>query len=104
MAKQFTNENFDQTISTSKAVMVDFFTQWCGPCKSMSPMVEKLAAEYEGKIVVGKVDADESGEIAQRFMIRGVPTFLFFKDGQQVDKHVGIMSESEMRSKLNALL
>ena len=104
MLEHLNDSNFDQKISSSKVAMVDIFTSWCGPCRSMSPVVEKIAQEFDGKALIGKLDADESSETAQKFMVRSVPTFLFFKDGQVVDKHIGSISENDMRLKINALL
>ena len=104
MAQQVTEENFKELVSGDKPLMVDFWAEWCGPCRMISPIVEELAQEYENKIIVGKVNVDENDELANEFGIRSIPTLLFFKNGKVVDKHVGAASKSALESKLNALL
>ena len=84
--------------------MVDFWAVWCGPCRMVGPVVEELAAEYQGKAVVGKVDVDTNQEIAAKYGIRNIPTILFFKDGEVVDKVVGVVPKEQLQEKLNAIL
>ena len=83
MAKMLTSETFDKEVTESSLpVLVDFYADWCGPCKAMSPVVEQLAAEYEGKVKVCKINVDDSQDIAARFGVMSIPTFIFFKDGK----------------------
>lgn len=84
--------------------MLDFYATWCGPCKKIAPIIEELAAEFDGKIAVGKCDVDENDEIAAQYGIRNIPTVLFIKDGQVVDKHVGAAPKSLFDEKFKALL
>jgi len=105
MALELTDSNFDELVLKSdKPVMVDFWAEWCGPCRMISPIVEELGKEYAGKVVVGKVDVDSNNTTAMRFGIRNIPTVLFFKNGQVVDKQVGAVSKSVIVQKLNKLL
>ncbi len=84
--------------------MVDFWATWCGPCRAIAPTVEQLAQEYEGKVVIGKCNVDDSQDSAMQYGVRNIPTLLFFKDGKQVDKLVGAVSKAEIAKKLDALL
>ena len=105
MAIEITESNFDQMVLKSdKPVMLDFWAEWCGPCRMIAPFVEQLAAEYEGKAVVGKVDVEQNNEIATKYGIRNIPTLLFFKGGEVVDKQVGMTTKAALADKLNALL
>lgn len=105
MALQITDSNFEETVLKSdKPVMVDFWAEWCGPCRMVGPIVEELSNEYAGKAVVGKVDVDNNPEISMRFGIRNIPTILFFKGGQVVDKQVGAGPKQAMVEKLNKLM
>jgi thioredoxin 1 len=105
MALELTDSNFDEIVLKSdKPVMVDFWAEWCGPCRMISPIVEELGKEYAGKVLVGKVDVDSNNAVAMRFGIRNIPTVLFFKNGQVVDKQVGAVSKSVFVQKLNKLL
>ncbi len=105
MALEFTTANFDESVLKSdKPVLVDFWAEWCGPCRMVGPIVEELAGEYDGKAVVGKVNVDEHGEIAQQFGIRNIPTLLVFKNGEVVDKQVGVAPKNALAAKLDAQL
>ena len=84
--------------------MLDLWAEWCGPCRAIAPYVEQIATEYEGRAVVGKVDIEQSPDIANKFGIRNIPTLLFFKGGELADKHVGLTSKAELSKKLDALL
>ncbi len=91
-------------MQSDKPVMLDLWAEWCGPCKMVGPIVEEMAREYEGKAVVAKLDVDKNPGITSRFGIRNIPTILFFKGGQVVDKQVGAVPKSILATKLDALL
>ena len=84
--------------------MIDFGATWCGPCKALAPRIEELASEYQGRAIIGAADVDECPELSARFRIRNVPTVLFFKGGEAVDKSVGLVAKETLAEKLNALL
>ncbi len=105
MAKELTAGNFDEVVLQSEQpVMVDFWAQWCGPCKIIGPIIEEIHAEYQGKAAIGKVDVDQQQELASRFGIRNIPTILFFKNGQIVDKITGAAPKREFTNKLDRLI
>jgi thioredoxin 1 len=99
---ELTDANFDQIIASDKPVLVDFWAEWCGPCKMIGPVVEELAGDYEGKAVVAKLNVDENPQTAAKFGIRSIPTLLVFKGGQIVDKQVGAVPKSVLNQKLAA--
>jgi thioredoxin 1 len=101
-AIEITDSNFNDIINSDKPVLVDFWAEWCGPCKMIGPVVEELAGDYEGKAVVGKVDVDSNPEVSAKFGIRSIPTLLVFKNGQVVDKQVGAVSKNVLSQKLDA--
>lgn len=101
-AIEITDSNFNEIVNTDKPVLVDFWAEWCGPCKMIGPVVEELAGDYEGKAVVGKLDVDSNPEISAKFGIRSIPTLLVFKNGQVVDKQVGAVSKNILAQKLDA--
>ena len=106
MAKaiEITDANFEEIIKSDKPILVDFWAEWCGPCKMIGPLVEEIAGEYEGKAVIGKVDVDSNPEVAAKFGIRSIPTLLFFKGGEIVDKQVGAVPKAVLAQKLDAQL
>lgn len=105
MEKIFTTENFEaEVLGSDKPVLVDFFATWCGPCKMMAPVIEKLADEYEGKAVIGKMDVEENMEIAGQYGIMNVPTLVIFKDGKIANKMIGLQSQSGLKQALDAVL
>ena len=104
MAKEFTDANFDELLSSNKVVVADFWATWCGPCKAMGPSIDELAAEYEGQALIGKVDVEENNDLAEKYAIRSVPTLIFFKDGEMVDKVVGLQTKVAIEAKIKELL
>jgi len=105
MAIEVNDLNFDEVvIKSDKPVIVDFWAEWCGPCRMISPIIEEISKEYSEKAVVAKCDVDSSPQVAAKFSIRNIPTVLFFKDGKIADKQVGAVPKSNFVSKLNALL
>ena len=105
MAHTITDANFEELVLKSdKPVLVDFWAEWCGPCRVVGPIVEELATDYEGKAVIGKVDVDSNPNISMQFGIRNIPTLLVFKNGQVVDKHVGVAQKSQLAGKIDAQL
>ncbi len=105
MAIEITDATFESLVLKSdKPVIVDFWAVWCGPCRMVGPIVEEIGAEYEGKASVGKVDVDHNPETARKYGIRNIPTILFFKDGEIVDKQVGAVPKQKLVEKLEALL
>lgn len=104
MAKVATDANFTELLNTDQPVLVDFWATWCGPCKAITPIVEEIAAEYEGKAVVAKCNVDECDDVPMEYGIRSIPTLLFFKGGKLVDRHVGVISKADLAAKLDALM
>jgi len=104
MALEFTDSNLKEYVAGDKLVVVDFWAEWCGPCRMITPIIDELAAEYDGKAAIGKMNVDDNAEMPKAFGIRSIPTILFFKDGELVDKHVGIIQKSALEEKINALM
>lgn len=106
MAKplELTDQNFEEIINTDKPVLVDFWAEWCGPCKMIAPVVEELAADYDGKAVIAKVDVDSNPEVSAKFGIRSIPTLLVFKGGEVVDKQIGAVPKTTLSQKLDRQL
>jgi thioredoxin 1 len=105
MALEATDGNFDELVLNSdKPVIVDFWAEWCGPCRMVGPIVEEVGVDYEGKAVVAKVDVDSNPGITAKYGIRNIPTILFFKNGEVADKQVGAVPKSAIVAKLDSLL
>ena len=99
-----TENNFDELISLGKPMMVKFGAAWCSPCRALAPTIEELEKEYEGRAIIGSVDIEEDDALAYKFGVRNIPTTIFFKDGQPVDKCVGVMPKNVLSEKLDSIL
>ena len=104
MTAEFTDENIKEIIKSGKPVVIDFWAEWCGPCRMVGPLVEELAKEYEGRVSIGKMNVDDNVETPETYGIRNIPTILFFKDGQLVDKQIGATQKAVLSNKVEALL
>lgn len=103
-AIHFNKEGFDKAVSSGGVIMVDFWASWCGPCKMLAPVIDDIAGKYEGKAVVGKVNVDDEGGLAQQFGVMNIPTVIFFKGGKEIDRKVGVMPPESYTSVLDANL
>ncbi|MFI3287630.1 MAG: thioredoxin [Rikenellaceae bacterium] len=103
MALAITTANFEEIKSSSLPVVIDFWAEWCGPCRMIGPIVEELAEEFEGKAIIGKCDVDTNDAIAAEFAIRNIPTIIFLKDGVVVDKQVGAASKAALKEKIEKM-
>ena len=103
MAQVVTNTNFQDLLAGDKPLMVDFWATWCGPCRILSPTVDEIADEYADRITVAKCNVDDAEEIAMQYRIMRIPTLLFFKGGEVVDKRVGVVSKDEIVSIINSI-
>ena len=104
MAKEINDADYKELLDSGKPVVIDFWAPWCGPCRSIAPIVEDLAGVYEDRAIIGKYNVDEGDELSVEYGIRNIPTMLFFKDGQMVDKHVGTITRDALAAKIDALL
>ena len=105
MALEITDSNFDELVLQSdKPVVVDFWAEWCGPCKMIGPIIDEMSKDYEGKALIGKVNVDQNANVSAQFGVRSIPTVLFIKNGELVDKSVGAVPKATLDSKLEALL
>ncbi len=104
MALAITDSSFDQLLAQGKPMVVDFWATWCGPCKKVGPYIEELAEQYAEQAIIGKVDVDDNDELAMRFGVRNIPTILFIKDGQVVDKQIGAAAKNVLEEKLKEIL
>ncbi|MCH1479484.1 thioredoxin [Crocinitomicaceae bacterium] len=105
MALEITDENFDELVLKSeKPVVVDFWAEWCGPCRMIGPLINEMSKDFEGKALVGKVNVDQNANVSAQFGVRSIPTVLFIKNGEVVDKSVGAVPKATLEAKLNALL
>lgn len=104
MELRVTSDNFQsEVLESNKLAVVDFYADWCGPCQMMAPIVEKLANEYEGEVVIGKLNVDEESGISRQYRVMSIPTIIFFKNGEAADKIIGAVSEDELREKIEKL-
>jgi len=103
MALQIDSSNFDALVASDKLVVIDFWAQWCGPCRAISPIIEEVAAEYEGKAIIGKCDTDENNELAMKFGVRNIPMLVFIKNGEIKDVHVGMIKKPDLIAKIELL-
>ena len=104
MTIEVTDENFNEILSDGKPVVLDFWAEWCGPCRMVGPIIDELASDYQGRVVIGKVNVDENNEITTQFGIRNIPTILFFKEQLVVDKQVGVAQKIKFIEKIEQLL
>lgn len=98
MATQITSQNIEELSATGKLIVVDFWATWCGPCQRLTPIVEELAAEYEGKAIIGKCNVDEDEDLPMQYKVRNIPVLIFLKGGQLVDKIVGLESKDKIKA------
>tara|TARA_S200000501_G_scaffold113866_1_gene106992 strand:- start:311 stop:631 length:321 start_codon:yes stop_codon:yes gene_type:complete len=103
-AVEITDSNFNDIVSKNSVVLVDFWAEWCGPCRMIAPMIEELANDYDGKAVIGKLDVDNNQESSVKFGVRSIPTLLVFKDGEMVDRHVGAVAKETLSSSIDSKL
>lgn len=103
-AVEITDANFEEVIGTDKPVLVDFWAEWCGPCKMIAPVVEELAGDFEGKAIIGKLNVDENPNVSAKYGIRSIPTLLVIKNGEIVDKQVGAVPKNVLAGKIDAQL
>lgn len=103
MALAINKENFQEVLASGQPVVIDFWAEWCGPCRMMSPIVDELTAEYDGKAIIGKCDVEENDDITMKYGVRNIPTIIFLKNGELVDKQVGACSKEALKEKLEKL-
>lgn len=104
MEKVITNDNFSAVVAENDVVLIDFWAEWCGPCRMLGPTVEEISDKYEGRVLVCKCNVDEADEVAAQLGIRSIPTLLYYKAGQQVDRTVGLVSKGDIEGRLNKLI
>jgi len=104
MALEITDSNVESVLANEKPVIIDFWAPWCGPCRTIAPIVDELATTYEGKAIIGKCDVDENTDLPAKYGIRSIPTLLFFKNGELVDKQLGATTKDILDKKIQALL
>ncbi len=104
MALAINTTNFEEVLASGKPVVIDFWAEWCGPCRMIAPIVDELAAEYEGQVVIGKCDVEDNDDITVKYGVRNIPTIIFLKNGELVDKQIGACSKDALKEKIQKLL
>jgi thioredoxin 1 len=104
MAREITDATYKDVLNSGKPVVIDFWAEWCGPCRMVGPVIDELATDYADKVIIGKVNVDDNNDITSAYAIRNIPTILFFKDGQIVDKQIGAAPKSVLVEKIDKLL
>ena len=104
MALNITNQNYEAIVADSKPTVIDFWAEWCGPCRTIAPIVEELAEEYADRVNIGKCDVDSADDVVATYRVRNIPTLVFIKDGNVVGKHVGAISRNDLVAKIEELL
>ncbi|MDY6249600.1 MAG: thioredoxin [Bacteroidaceae bacterium] len=104
MKKEITNQNYNELVNSGQPVVIDFWATWCGPCRKVSPVIDELADEYDGRVIIGGCNVDENDELTAKFGIRNIPTIIFIKNGEIVDKVVGAAPKSTFQEKIEGLL
>ncbi|MBO5850200.1 MAG: thioredoxin [Paludibacteraceae bacterium] len=104
MANQITDANLQEVLDNNLLVVMDFWAEWCGPCRMVAPIVDELAEEYSGKVFIGKVNVDDNNDAVEKYGIRNIPTILFIKNGEIVDKKVGAATKADLKAKIDAML
>lgn len=104
MAFEITNSNYKELVESGKPIVIDFWAEWCGPCRMISPIIDELYAEYGQQLTIGKCDVDSNDDVATEFKIRNIPTIIFIKDGKVVDKQVGATTKAALETKIKAIL
>lgn len=104
MALAINKDNFEEILASGKPVVIDFWAEWCGPCRMIAPIVDELAAEYEDRVLIAKCDVEQNDEITMKYGVRNIPTIVFLKDGAQVDKQVGATSKEALKQKIEKLI
>ena len=103
MALEITKDNLDELVASGKPVVIDFWAEWCGPCRMLTPIIEELAGEYENDVIIGKCNVDDNNEVSMKYGIRNIPTVIFLKGGEVVDKQVGACSKAALDEKIQKL-
>ena len=104
MAQQITDANFEELANSGKPMVLDFWAEWCGPCRMVGPIIDELSTTYDGRVIIGKMDVDDNNDVVSKFGIRNIPTVLFLKNGEVVDKVVGATSKETFIEKIEAML
>ncbi|WP_295939720.1 thioredoxin [uncultured Alistipes sp.] len=104
MALAITKENVQEVLASELPVVIDFWAEWCGPCRAISPIIDELSAAYEGRVLIAKCDVEQNDELTMKYGVRNIPTIIFLKDGELVDKHVGAATKDALTEKIEKML